>query len=84
MWSKSVLFIALITCAGVRKVSADMSRAAMAAAVGAAAEVPQKGLNPGTADWPQSAAVKSTLDSVVPPLVPKRTLPGVIAVPFGL
>jgi len=73
-----------MTCEGVSEGFADITRAAMAAAVGAAAEVPQKGLNPDTADSPQSAAVRSTLDSVVPPLVLKRKLPGVMPLPSGL
>lgn len=62
---------------------ADFRRAAMAAACGAAADVPQNGLKPGTWLDTQSAAVKSGLLSVVPPLVPKRKFPGVIGVPFG-
>ena len=55
----------------------------MAAAVGAAAEVPQNGMNPGVVVVPQSAAAMSTLFRVVPPLVPNRKLPGVMAVPLG-
>jgi len=84
--ARAVLFITLVTCERLREGLADSTSAAMAAAVGAAAEVPQNGLNSGsgTADWPQSAAVKSTLGSVVPPFVLKRKLLGVIAVPFGL
>ena len=82
--ARAVLFITLVTCERVREGLPDSTSAAMAAAVGAAAEVPQKGLNPGTADSPQSAAVKSTLGSVAPPFVLKRKLLGVIAVPFGL
>src|SRR5215510_5985470 len=78
-----VLRITLATCAEGKNGSADMIRAAMAAAVGAAAEVPQKVVNPGTVPWPQSAAVKVVLASVVPPLVLKSTFPGVMAVPFG-
>src|SRR5882724_3089123 len=72
------------TCAAVIPGFADHMRAATDAAAGAAADVPQKGLNPDTADCPQSAAVKSGLANVVPPLVPNRMLPGVIAVPLGL
>ena len=54
-----------------------------AAAVGAAADVPQNGMNPGVVVVPQSAAAMSTLFRVVPPLVPNRKLPGVMAVPLG-
>jgi hypothetical protein len=82
--ARAVLSIALLTAEGVREGFADNTRAAMDAAVGAAAEVPQNGLKPGTADWPQSAAVKSTLASVVPPFVLKRKFPAVIAEPSGL
>ena len=55
----------------------------MAAAWGAAADVPQKVVKPGVVVIPQSAAVMSGFWSVSPPFVPKSTLPGVIAVPFG-
>jgi len=80
----AVLSIAAITCEGVRLGAADITSAAIEAAVGAAAEVPQKGLNPDTADWPQSAAVISTFDRVVPPLVLNRKLPEVMGVPRGV
>src|ERR1035437_4764761 len=66
---------------------ADLINAAMAAAVGAAAEVPQKGFSPpfsGSIVEPQSDAARSTLAKVVPPLVANRTFPGVMAVPLGL
>src|SRR5262245_6719074 len=56
----------------------------MAAAWGAAAEVPKNGRKPGVFANTASAAVTSGFCSVVPPLVAKRTLPGVIGVPFGL
>ena len=56
----------------------------MAAAWGAAAEVPQKERNPGVVVVTQSAAVTSGFLRSRPPPVPKRTLPGVISVPFGL
>src|SRR4051812_30623289 len=71
------------TCAAVMPGFADHIRAAMDAAAGAAADVPQKGLKPDTADCPQSAAVISGLANVLPPLVPNRMFPGVIAVPLG-
>ena len=55
----------------------------MAAAVGAAAEVPQKVVNPGVVVVPQSPAAMSTFGNVVPPLVANSRLPGVMAVPLG-
>src|SRR5262249_14698144 len=87
----AVLFMTFTMFAAVNDGWADQMRAAMAAAVGAAAEVPAKPgplgqlgmLNPGTADCPQSAAVRSTLGRVKPPFVPKRKFPGVSAVPLG-
>ena len=62
---------------------APLIRAAMAAAVGAAAEVPQNGMKPGVVVVPQSPAAMSTFCRVVPPLVANSRLPGVMAVPFG-
>ena len=56
----------------------------VAAAVGAAADVPRNAVNPGVDVEPLSPAARSTLLSVTPPPVPKRTLPGVMAVPLGL
>ena len=68
----------------VNPVFADLMSPAMAAACGAAAEVPQNGSKPPTNECVQSAAVRSTLASVVPPLVPNKTFPGVIAAPAGV
>ena len=75
---------AVVTCALVAVGLADLTSAAMAAAVGADAEVPQKVEKPGVVVEPQSDAARSTFASVVPPPVPNRMLPGVITVPFGL
>src|ERR1700687_6104520 len=75
---------AVLTCALVAVSLADLIKPAMAAAWGAAAEVPQNGSKPVTKECVQSAAVRSTLASVVPPLVPNNTLPGVIAAPAGV
>src|SRR5262249_48660134 len=71
--ARAVLLTTPTICEAGKNGSADLIMAAMAAAVDAAAEVPQKGFKPGTTDWPQSAAMKSGLASVVPPLVLKRT-----------
>ena len=81
--SSAVVFMAARTCARVSAGLLPLISAAMAAAVGAAAEVPQNGMKPGVEVDPQSAAAMSTLFSVVPPLVPNRKLPGVMAVPLG-
>lgn len=56
----------------------------MAAAWGAAAEVPQNEVNPGVVVVTQSAAVMSGFWSSRPPPEAKVTFPGVIALPFGL
>src|SRR5262245_9283765 len=56
----------------------------MAAACGAAAEVPKNGLNPGVRALVPSAAAMSGLTSRMPPLVPNRKFPGVIGVPSAL
>jgi hypothetical protein len=63
---------------------AERRRAAMAAAWGAAAEVPQNEVNPGVVVVTQSAAVMSGFWSSRPPPEAKVTFPGVIALPFGL
>ena len=63
---------------------ADLTRAAIPAAWGAAAEVPKKGRKPGVLVKTPSAAVMSGFWRVVPPLVEKRSFPGVISVPSGL
>jgi hypothetical protein len=74
----------LLTCAGVSAGLFDMRRAAIDAACGAAAEVPQKPpVKSGAPEGTQSAAVKSTLGKVVPPLVPNKKFPGVIGLPLG-
>ena len=70
-------------CVPVAAGLAPLIRAAMAAAVGAAADVPQNVVKFGVVVEPQSAAAMSTLDKVVPPLVLNRKLPGVMAVPLG-
>ena len=62
---------------------APLISAAMAATVGAAAEVPQNSRKPGVVVVPQSPAARSTFCRVVPPLVPNSTLPEVMAVPLG-
>jgi hypothetical protein len=51
----------------------------MAAACPAAAEVPQKGFNPGVDTATQSAAATSGFWRTLPPV--KRKFPGVIGVP---
>ncbi len=84
MMSSADSSIATRTWSGDGCVGSDSASAAIAAACGAAAEVPQKGLKPVTAVGTQSAAVTSTFGSTVPPLVAMRKLPGVIDVPLGL
>src|SRR2546425_10965178 len=77
----------VLICATVRDGFADLINAAMAPACGAAAEVPKNGFKPlllGNVVETPSAAVTSGLLRTVPPLVPKRKLPGVIAVPSAL
>src|SRR5512135_605857 len=76
--------IAVVICALVADAFADLMSAAIEAAVDAAADVPQNVVYPAVAVAPQSEAVRSTLGSVVPPPVPNRKLPAVIAVPSGL
>jgi len=77
--SRAVDVNAVRSCAAVIPGLADFSKAAMAAAWGAAAEVPQNGLNPGVEVITQSAAVMSGFWRTVPPVEEK--LPGVMAVP---
>src|SRR5438132_527494 len=68
--------------AGVAVGLPDNSSAAIAAACGAAAEVPKNGWKPLTEVATPSAAVMSGLVRVAPPV--EDTLPGVIAVPSAL
>ncbi len=58
----------------------DLSRAAMAAACGAAAEVPLKEAKPGTEVVTSSAAAMSGFWRMAPPV--EETLPGVMAAPL--
>src|SRR6185369_13515798 len=82
--STAVVVSAVLICACVNVGFADLSKAAIAAACGAAAEVPKKGLlklpTPVTAT--PSAAVINGCCMVVPPVEEK--LPGVMAVPSPL
>src|SRR6185295_12337440 len=73
----------VLICAGVRVGKADFNRPAIAAACGAAAEVPKKvvGKPPTPVTDTPSAAVMSGFWRKVPPVDEK--LPGVIAVPFS-
>jgi hypothetical protein len=78
--STAVLVKAVLICAAVKLGFADLTRAATAAALGAAAEVPKNGLgNPPTpvTETP-SAAVMSGLFKIFPPVEEK--FPGVMAV----
>jgi hypothetical protein len=52
--------------------------------VGSGGRGATEGRKPGVEVVTQSAAVKSGFWRSCPPLVPKRTLPGVIALPSGL
>ena len=70
-------------CAPVAEGLADFNNAAIAAAWGAAADVPKNGLNPGVFVETPSAAVMSGLIRRRPPPVPNSRLPGVIGVPSG-
>ena len=72
---------AVRSCAVVSPGLAAFSKAAMAAACGAAADVPQNGLNPGVEVITQSAAAMSGFCRTVPPVDEKS--PGVIAVPLA-
>jgi hypothetical protein len=67
MTSMAVAFNRAMTCALVRLGFADFSSAAIAAAWGAAAEVPQKGMNFGVVVTLQSPAAMSTFGNSVPP-----------------
>src|SRR6266853_5124675 len=84
MLSSAVLIRIWRICVFVKLGLAALTRAAMAATCGAAADVPKNGRNPGVLALTPSAAVTSGFRRVVPPLVPYRRFPGVIAVPFGL
>src|SRR5215475_10118164 len=79
--SIAVLVSAVRICAGVRDGLADLTNPAIAAACGAAAEVPKKGLgNPPTpVTATPSAAVMSGFCKRSPPVF--RKFPGVIGVP---
>src|SRR2546425_1545150 len=76
----------VLICAAVNDGFADLINPAIAPACGAAAEVPKNGFKPpgGKVVETPSAAVTSGLLRTVPPLVPKRKLPGVISLPFAL
>src|SRR5438034_1108072 len=79
--SIAVLVRIVRICAGVSEESADLISAAMAAACGAAADVPENGVSklPTPVTDTPSAAVMSGLSSTCPPV--DDTSPGVIAVP---
>src|SRR5690348_11649963 len=82
MMSRAVPLRMVLTWEGVRHGLYDLSNAAIAAACGAAAEVPWKGLKPLFVDKSgatSSAAVMSGFGRTVPPVDEK--LPGVIGVP---
>ena len=68
-------------CAVVSEGLADFTRAAIAPACGAAAEVPQNGSKPGVEVCTQSAAVMSGFWRTAPPVDEK--FPGVMAVPLA-
>src|SRR5438067_2405276 len=74
---------AVRTCAVVNDGLADLIRAAIAAACGAAADVPKNGLGklPTPVIDTPSAAVMSGLASTVPPV--DERFPGVIGTPFA-
>ena len=82
--SSAVVISALLICDPVKLGLADLISAAIAAACGAAAEVPQKGMKPGVVVVTQSVAARSTLFNKVPPLVPNKILPDVICAPAGV
>ena len=85
MMSRAEALRAVWICEAFSDGRADFTSAAIAAACGAAADVPQNGLlNPGVLEGVQSAAAKSGFCSNVPPLVEKSRFPGVIGVPVGL
>ena len=80
--SIAVLVSAVRTCAGVSEGTPDLSSAAIAAACGAAAEVPKNGLKPGAAVDTPSAAVMTGCWRTTPP--ENVRLPGVSSAPLGL
>src|SRR5437879_2439615 len=77
--SRAVLVSTLRTSPGVSVGLYDLTRAAIAAACGAAAEVPKNGENPGTAVETPSDAVMTGYCRTAPPVEVKFV--GVIAVP---
>src|SRR5258708_31909093 len=77
MMSIAVLVRADRICDGLRLALYDLSSAAIAAACGAAAEVPAKGANPGTSVVTSSAAVISGFRRTAPPVA--EHLPGGIS-----
>ena len=83
MMSKDVDFILAKICALLSPGALDLINAAIAAELGAAAEVPQKGVKPGVVVVSQSAAAISGFCSNVPPTQENRTQPGVMAVVAG-
>ena len=83
--SNDLAAMAARICASVSEVgppAACSISAAIAAACGAAADVPQNGWKPGVAVATQSAAARSGFWSSEPPVA--RKLPGVIAAPAGV
>src|SRR3954462_8328791 len=79
--SIAVLVSAFDTCVAVSARFFDCTSAAIAAACGAAADVPKNDVNAGTLVLTPSSAVISGLFRTVPPLEVK--LPGVIGAPFA-
>ena len=79
--SRAVFLKACRASAMVRPGLPESINAAMAAAWGAEAEVPQNGKKPGVAVFTQSAAVISGLARTMPPVALR--LPGVMAVPLA-
>src|SRR3974377_755595 len=76
MLSRAEALSAVWICEAFKDVRADFTSAAIAAAWGAAADVPQNGLaNPGVLEGVQSGAAKSGFCSNVPPPVPNRRSP---------
>jgi hypothetical protein len=73
---------AVLTCAGVGVGLEERSNPAMAAACGAAADVPKNGLKVGAAHDTPSPAATSGFWRINPPVA--ETSPGVIGVLFAL
>ena len=80
--SIAVVFMTDLISAGVIEGANDFKSAAIAAACGAAAEVPKNGLNPETEVLTPSAAEMSGFCLNAPPV--EETFPGVIVVPSAL